>query len=154
MKTLDDRRFAAKYLGGLIKSLPLFKLTLATTMGEVLGHVDDGKENVYVVYRSTIDDKGAIRDQLNVARLRKDGSKWGMEIPERIGMFIETQKRSSAGKLPVLPEPKAEESASPYEPVGRLVAGGDTAHVVLRQVTPAGILHARPHREKVRPGMG
>jgi RNA polymerase sigma factor (sigma-70 family) len=138
LKTLDDRRFAAKYLGGLIQSLPLFKLTLATTMGEVLGHVDDGKENVYVVYRSTVDDEGAIRDQLNVARLRKDGSKWAMELPERIGMFIETQKRSSAGDPPVLPELKEQERASQYEPVGRLVTGGDSAHVVLRQATPVG----------------
>ena len=138
LKSLDDRRFAATYLAGLIRSLPLFKLTLAATMGEVLGHVDDGKENVYIVYRSMVDEKGAIRDQVNVARLRKDGSKWRMEIPERIGMFIQTQKRSSGGNLPELPEPKERKSARSYEPVGRLITGGDSAHVVLRRVTPVG----------------
>ena len=61
----------------------------------------------------------------------------GMEIPERIGMFIQTRSGQAAATSPGYPSRRSG-SRRPYEPVGRLITGGDTAHVVLRQVTPVG----------------
>jgi RNA polymerase sigma factor (sigma-70 family) len=138
LKKLDDRRFVARYLGELFRGQPVFKLTLAKTMGEVLGHVDEDKENVYVVYRSTVDDRGENPGQLKAIRLRKDGQRWALQIPEVIEKFVESTNRTFGGNLHVIPELKALKTASRFEPVGRLLSDGDTAHVVLREITPLG----------------
>ena len=95
----DDRQFMAGYLSGLFSGFLKLKLTMARTKGEILGHVDEGKENVHVVYRSTTDAKGASRDQLNVAGLRKDGSRWGSRYPM-------TSQCSSRWRSRELPAPR------------------------------------------------
>ena len=95
LNKLDDRQFVVGYLRKLFEGFPKFKLTMAWTKGEILGHVDEGTERVQVVYRSTTDAKGVSRDKLNVAGLRKDGragrsrfptpspctSRWGRKQP-------------------------------------------------------------------------
>ena len=139
-KKIEDRPFVAQFLGEYLSRHPLFKLALAETTGEVLGHVEEGKEDAYVIYRSTVDDLGRIQDRIKVVQLRKDGEKWAIQVPESQAMFRGTMFlgfRTFAGNNPpLIAGRQANEKTNRFEAVGRLLTGGDTAYVVIRHVTP------------------
>jgi RNA polymerase sigma factor (sigma-70 family) len=142
-KPIEDRPFVVQFLGEYLGHHRLFKLALAETMGEVLGHVDEGPENVYVVYRSTVDEQGRIQDRIKVVQLRKDGQKWAMQLPESRALFARTMMNAgfqtfAGNNPPAGPVPRVQERRSRFEPVGRLLTPGDTAYAVLRHVSPQG----------------
>jgi hypothetical protein len=136
LKTLADRPFLAKYLAGLATGLPTITLKLSRATGEILGHVEETKDIVHVVYRLPADAEGATRNHLEVAGLQKDGPRWALRLPDELGNHVESFKQQAAGN-PAQVDMQAVQ-ATRVEPLGRLLTGNgrDIALVVARLATP------------------
>jgi hypothetical protein len=137
LKALDDTKFFAAFSGGAIERDPNLKATMSKATFAVLGHVDEPKDLAHVVCRVTmtvaIDGKDEKVDSLNVMSLRKLADGWKLLPANDIDAFVAILKKAITGTFPDLKPGDIK-----IRPVGRVMEGADTVHVVYRGSAPLG----------------
>lgn len=132
LKALDAPRMFAALLGK-VTSAPDAKKALAATRIEVLGHIFEGKDRAYVVYRSRMRLGERDINRLNAASLLKSGQDWKLSLFGDVSGQIALMTLGLTGE-PALPDI----AATRVEPVGHIFEGKRTALVVYRTITPIG----------------
>lgn len=130
LKKLDDSKFFADYMGGVMKMQPALKQALAQAKVEAVGHIAEGKDVAHVVYWMKLEgnDKGA---KVLVASLGKDGPKWKMQLAGDIEMMTLMMKQKAQGKMD-FPDFKKTE----IQVLGHLADKDEAEQVVYRTITP------------------
>lgn len=133
VKALDEVSFMAAYLRAMSQQIPGLKETLKKMDMQVVGHINEGKEKVYVVYRSQQRGDEAGATAMKVIGLRKNGPGWGMILGDDIEVILLMLKQKVEGKGAM---PNFNLAASQVELLGQVLEGRDKAHHVFRLTTP------------------
>lgn len=133
LKAMNPVAFMAAYLRGSTKRIPGYKELLKKLDMQVVGHVVEGKDKVYVIYRSKRADDAANPGTLKVIGLRQNGAGWGMLLDDDLQVLLFALKQKVAGAEGL---PKFDLTASQVELLGQIAEGTGMAHEVFRLTTP------------------
>lgn len=133
LKSLNDVSFMVAYLRGSTKLIPGYKETVRQMDAQVIGHIDEGREKTYVIYRSKLGNNAGSPVTMKAIGLRKNGPGWGMLLGDDIEVVLLMLKQKVQGQGAL---PQFDMAASKVEPLGLIPEGEGKVHVVFRLTTP------------------
>lgn len=133
LKALDPVAFMASYLRGSTKQMPGYREILNKLDMQIVGPVAEGKDKVYVVYRSKRFDDSKNPGMLKVVGLRQHGDGWRMLLDDDLQVILFALKQRVVGADSI---PKFDLAASQVELLGHVAEGAGTVHEVFRLTTP------------------
>ena len=76
LRALPDTEMYARFLKATFAAQPVLGDAMKSATGSVIGHLDEGPDRTYVLYRLTMTIEGAEMKKVDVLTLQRSGTQW------------------------------------------------------------------------------